>query len=70
MNSLVFLIPLSIVLLIGAGVALFWAVDHGQFDDLETPGLLPLFDADGRTDDTAQNDAQAAPEDSERNPLR
>lgn len=46
MNSLVLLIPLSILLLVGAGIALFWAVDHGQFDDMETPALLPLIDAD------------------------
>ena len=45
MNSLAFLIPLSIVLVVGAGIAFFWAVDHGQFDDMETPGLLPLVDA-------------------------
>ena len=45
MNSLVFLIPLSILLLVGAGVVLFWAVDHGQFDDMEAAGLLPLVDA-------------------------
>ena len=45
MSALVFLIPLSIVLAIGAVIAFFWAVDHGQFDDLETPGLLPLADA-------------------------
>jgi cbb3-type cytochrome oxidase maturation protein len=46
MNSLLVLIPLSILLLVGAGIALFWAVDHGQFDDMETPALLPLLDAD------------------------
>ena len=46
MSALVFLIPLSILLLVGAGIALFWAVDHGQFDDMETPALLPLLDAD------------------------
>lgn len=46
MSILVFLIGLSIVVLIGAGIVLFWAVDHGQFDDMETPGLLPLADAD------------------------
>ena len=40
-----FLIPLSIVLAIGAVIAFFWAVDHGQFDDLETPALMPLADA-------------------------
>jgi len=69
MNSLVFLIPLSIVLLVGAGVALFWAVDHGQFDDMETPGLLPLFDADGRPADTAPDDANATAADGERKSL-
>jgi len=46
MNALAYLIPLSILLLVGAGIALFWAVDHGQFDDMETPALLPLLDAD------------------------
>jgi cbb3-type cytochrome oxidase maturation protein len=45
MNSLALLIPLSILLLVGAGIAFFWAVNHGQFDDMETPGLLPLIDA-------------------------
>lgn len=46
MNSLVFLIPLSILLLVAAAGALFWAIDHGQFDDLDTPALTPLVDAD------------------------
>jgi cbb3-type cytochrome oxidase maturation protein len=44
MNVLLVMIPLSIVLLIGAAVAFFWAVDHDQFDDMDTPGLLPLDD--------------------------
>ena len=51
MNSLVFLIPLSILLLVGAGIALFWAVDHGQFEDMETPALLPMLDGDRAPDD-------------------
>ena len=46
MTSLLLLIPLSILVLVGAGVALFWAIDRGQFDDLETPALLPVLDAD------------------------
>jgi len=46
MNSLLLLIPLSILVLVGAGVALFWAINHGQLDDLETPALLPVLDAD------------------------
>ncbi|HEX8739911.1 MAG TPA: cbb3-type cytochrome oxidase assembly protein CcoS [Casimicrobiaceae bacterium] len=44
MNAIVALIPVSIALLIVGGIAFFWAVDHGQFDDVETPGLLPLED--------------------------
>jgi len=44
MNILVVLIPLSILLLVGAGIAFFWAVDHGQFEDMDTPRLMPLLD--------------------------
>ena len=44
MNILVVMIPLSIVLLIGAGAAFFWAVEHDQFEDMDTPALLPLLD--------------------------
>jgi cbb3-type cytochrome oxidase maturation protein len=44
MNALVFMIPLSILFLVGAAVAFFWAVDHEQFEDMDTPGLLPLDD--------------------------
>ncbi|KGI77864.1 cbb3-type cytochrome oxidase assembly protein CcoS [Oleiagrimonas soli] len=44
MNVILLLIPLSMVLL-GAGVwAFFWAVNHAQFDDLDTPALMPLAD--------------------------
>jgi cbb3-type cytochrome oxidase maturation protein len=46
MNALLVMIPLSLALLAGAVWAFFWAVDHDQFDDLETPGLLPLDDAE------------------------
>jgi cbb3-type cytochrome oxidase maturation protein len=44
MNALLVMIPLSLALLAGAIWAFFWAVDHDQFDDLDTPGLLPLDD--------------------------
>lgn len=44
MNILLALIPVSILLVVLGGVAFFWAVDHDQFDDMETPGLLPLLD--------------------------
>jgi cbb3-type cytochrome oxidase maturation protein len=48
MNVLLVTIPLSLLLLICAVVAFFWAVDHDQFDDMETPGLLPLDDGDAQ----------------------
>lgn len=39
MNVLMFLVPISLVLL-GLAVAVFvWAVRSGQFDDLDTPPL-------------------------------
>jgi cbb3-type cytochrome oxidase maturation protein len=44
MNVLLIMIPLSLLLLVGAGAAFFWAVDHDQFADMETPGLVPLDD--------------------------
>lgn len=44
MNIVLIMIPLSIVLLVGAAIAFFWAVDHDQFDDMDTPALLPLDD--------------------------
>ena len=55
MTSLALLIPLSLVILIGAGIALFWAIDHGQFDDIESAGLVPLVDADEAPADDAAN---------------
>jgi cbb3-type cytochrome oxidase maturation protein len=38
------LIPLTFLLLLVAGAAFFWAVNHEQFDDLDSAGLLPLTD--------------------------
>lgn len=44
MNILLVLIPVT-VLVVAVGVAIFfWAVNHQQFDDLDTPGVLPLLD--------------------------
>ncbi len=59
MTILIVMIPLSILLLLGAGIAFFWAVDHDQFDDLQTPALLPLLD---ETDAPADVDAPEPPE--------
>ena len=59
MTSLVFLIPLSMLLLVVAGIAFFWAVNRGQFDDMETPGLVPLMDADGSSPAATKTEDEA-----------
>ena len=44
MNIVLVLVPLSLVLVALAAWAFFWGVDHAQFDDLDTPALMPLSD--------------------------
>lgn len=58
MNILIVMIPLSLLLLGGALAAFFWAVNHGQFDDFETPPLLPLLD---RTDGSQASHEEEQP---------
>ncbi len=42
MNSAYLLIPLGVVFLAIAVAAFFWAVDSGQYDDLEEGARAPL----------------------------
>jgi cbb3-type cytochrome oxidase maturation protein len=44
MNALLILIPVSLLLVALAVWAFFWAVDSGQFDDLDSPPLEILRD--------------------------
>lgn len=46
MNILLVLIPLSLILVVAAVYAFFWAVDNDQFEDMETPALDILADDD------------------------
>lgn len=46
MDILILLIPLSVVIALGFGVAFWWSADDGQFDDLESPGQRILMDDD------------------------
>lgn len=46
MTILYFLIPLSLVLLGFAVWAFFWAVNSGQFDDLDSPAWRILLEDD------------------------
>lgn len=44
MSALYLLIPLSIGLVGAAIWAFFWAVNHGQFEDLDSPATSVLDD--------------------------
>lgn len=46
MESLYFLIPLALVIIILAVKLLFWAINNGQYDDLDTESHRILFDDD------------------------
>ncbi|HEX5307226.1 MAG TPA: cbb3-type cytochrome oxidase assembly protein CcoS [Dyella sp.] len=60
MNIILMLIPVTL-LVVGIAVALFfWAVNHQQFDDLDSPGIVPLLE-----DDPDQGAHAASPSSSE-----
>ena len=44
MNSLYLLIPIALVLIVLALVFLYWAINNGQYDDLDTESKRILFD--------------------------
>lgn len=44
MESLIILLPLALIMIALAMAVLLWAVDDGQFDDLDGPAHSILFD--------------------------
>jgi cbb3-type cytochrome oxidase maturation protein len=46
MDILYLLIPMSVALVFVIGAVFWWALDRGQFDDLEGPGHCILHDDD------------------------
>jgi cbb3-type cytochrome oxidase maturation protein len=56
MNSLLFLVPISIALLGVAIGAFVWAVRRGQFEDLDTAALDILVDDDAPRPPPGEND--------------
>ncbi|MCJ8169182.1 cbb3-type cytochrome oxidase assembly protein CcoS [Atopomonas sediminilitoris] len=54
MNALYYLIPIAIILVIAATWLFFWAVDSGQYDDLDGPAHSILFDDDDPAHQAAQ----------------
>jgi cbb3-type cytochrome oxidase maturation protein len=50
MDIVYLLIPLSLALAVLIFAVLWWAVDSGQFDDLESPASRILMDDDGQAE--------------------
>ena len=46
MDSIFLLVPIVIIFIVCAVKFFFWAVNSGQYDDLETEGRRILFDDD------------------------
>lgn len=46
MQALYIMIPIGLIILGVAVYVFIWAVDNGQYDDLDTPAYLILFDED------------------------
>lgn len=57
MNIIYVLIPLSVLLMILAIGAFFWAVRNDQFDDLDTPALDILDDDEKPSGNRSNQDA-------------
>ena len=64
MESLYFLIPIAILFVTIAVKVFFWAVNNGQYDDLETEGRRILFDDD--VPSSARDHAEDGPGDATR----
>lgn len=59
MEILYLLIPISVVLVFLIGIAFWWSLKAGQFDDLEGPGYRILMD-DDRPPAAPSDDGQLA----------
>ena len=46
METLYLLIPISVILVFFIGVAFWWSLRNGQFDDMEGPAYRILMDDD------------------------
>lgn len=61
MNSLYLLIPIALIFIAIAVRVLFWAINSGQYDNLDTEAHRILFDDD--KPERAKPESKPAPED-------
>lgn len=64
MNILLALIPVTLLIVITAIGIFFWAVNHRQFDDLDSPGVLPLMEEEP-SKPAQDNEAARSPADAD-----
>lgn len=58
MEIMFLLIPLSVILVFLIGVAFWWSLRSGQYDDLEGPAYRVLMDKDKPDAAPTQNDKE------------
>jgi cbb3-type cytochrome oxidase maturation protein len=51
MEIMYLLVPISVILVFIIGIAFWWSLRSGQYDDLEGPGYRVLMDKDKHEDD-------------------
>ncbi len=62
MNILYLLVPIALVAIAVAIKLLFWAINNGQYDDLDTEGKRILFDDDDISPKKVERGNQKSPE--------
>lgn len=61
METLYLLIPVSVVLVFLIGIAFWWSLRNGQFDDMEGPAYRVLMDDDKARVEPSAEIAQSVP---------
>jgi cbb3-type cytochrome oxidase maturation protein len=68
MEVLYLLIPIALVLVLIIGLAFFWAIRSGQYEDMEGPAYRILMDDDDpMIPGNEDHDPERTPEDDDRN---
>jgi cbb3-type cytochrome oxidase maturation protein len=62
MEIMYLLVPVSVILVFIIGIAFWWSLRSGQYDDLEGPGYRVLMDND-KHDDKREHKHEDKPED-------
>ncbi|MEN0038647.1 MAG: cbb3-type cytochrome oxidase assembly protein CcoS [Cellvibrio sp.] len=63
MESLYFLVPCALIFIGLAIKVLFWALNNGQYDNLDTEAHRILFDTEKSKKDNSATTTDAAPDD-------